>query len=105
MERNMILLNEFCASQHVEMSFIQSLEDYGLIELVIIDQSLCITSEELPRLERIIRLHRELNINPEGIDVINGLLQQLEEMQHQMNELKNRLDFYTRTGSDNFHLL
>ena len=96
METDMIMLNEFCSSHQVETSFIQTLEEHGLIETVIVDQSLCIYTNELPKLERIVRLHRELNINPEGIDVINELLKKMEAMQHEIIGLKNRLDFYTK---------
>ena len=96
METDMIVLNEFCASHQVEISFIQSLEEHGLIETVIVDQSICVYANELPKLERIIRLHQELNINPEGIDVINELLKRMDEMGHEITELKNRLDFYTK---------
>ncbi|MBS1920437.1 MAG: chaperone modulator CbpM [Bacteroidetes bacterium] len=96
METDVILLNEFCSTHQVEISFIRTLEENGMIETVTVDQSKYINTNELPKLERIIRLHRELNINPEGIDVINELLNRLDSMQQQMNEMKNRLDFYTK---------
>ena len=94
METDMITLNEFCSSHQIEVSFIQSLEEHGLVQTVIIDQSLCINSDELPKLERIVRLHQELNINPEGIDVIDHLLKRIQVMQHEISDLRNRLDFY-----------
>ena len=96
METDFIILNEFCSSHQVEVSFIQSLEEHGLIQTVIIDQSLCVYENELPKLERIVRLSRELNINPEGIDVINELLKRMENMQQEITGLKNQLDFYTK---------
>lgn len=96
METDLVVLNEFCASHQVEISFIQSLEEYGLVETVVAGQSLCIYATELPKLERIVRLHRELEINPEGIDVINQLLKRMEDMQHEIIELRNHLDFYHR---------
>ena len=91
---NMIALNEFCSSHGIDISFVQSLEDNGLIEIIIVDQAMCITAEELPRLERIVRLHDELDINLEGIDVINYLLQRIEEMRQEIITLKNQLSFY-----------
>jgi hypothetical protein len=96
MKTDMIELNEFCNSHQIEVSFIQSLEEYGLVEIVIADQSMCIYATELPRLERIVRLHRELNINPEGIDVIDQLLKRLNDMHHEIIQLRNQLDFYTQ---------
>lgn len=94
MESDMITLNEFCASHQIEISFVQSLEEYGFVKTVIIDQSLCVQESELPKLERIVRLHQELNINPEGLDVIDHLLERLEQMQQEITDLRNRLEFY-----------
>jgi hypothetical protein len=94
METDMITLNDFCSSHQIEISFIQSLEAHGLVQTVMVDQSLCVTANELPKLERIVRLHQELNINPEGLDVIDHLLKRIRAMQHEISDLRNRLDFY-----------
>jgi hypothetical protein len=90
----MVMLDDFCTSHHVEISFIHSLEENGLIETVAINQTLYITSNDLPKLEQITRLHRDLNINPEGIDAINHLLRYIEEMKQEIVHLRNRLSFY-----------
>lgn len=94
METEMIILNEFCASHQIEISLVQSLEDYGLVKTVVVDQSLCVQASELPKLERIVRLHQELNINPEGLDVIDHLLARIDDLGREVTELKNRLNFY-----------
>jgi chaperone modulatory protein CbpM len=91
---DMIALDEFCNSHNLEISFIKSLEEEGLIEIIIINQTLCVPAGELPRLEQIVRFHSELNINLEGIDAINHLLQRIENMQHDIVSLRNRLSFY-----------
>ena len=90
----MVMLDDFCASHHVEISFIQSLEDNGLIETVSINQALYVTSTDLPKLEQITRLHQDLNINPEGIDAVNHLLRHIEEMKQEIVQLRNRIRFY-----------
>ena len=90
----MIILNEFCASHHVEVSFIHSLEETGLIETVAVNQALYIASDDLPKLEQITRLHQDLNINPEGIDAVNHLLRHIEEMKQEIVQLRNRIRFY-----------
>ena len=46
-----------------------------------------------------IRMHYELDINLEGIDAISNLLERVEEMQHEMTRLQNRLRFYEVTMS------
>ncbi len=90
----MVMLDDFCASHHVEISFILSLEENGLIETVAVNRALYITSNDLPKLEQITRLHQDLNINPEGIDAINHLLKYIEEMKQEIVHLRNRLRFY-----------
>ena len=90
----MIMLDEFCASHHVEVSFIHSLEETGLIETVAVNQALYIASDDLPKLEQITRLHQDLNINPEGIDAVNHLLRHIEEMKQEIVQLRNRIRFY-----------
>jgi hypothetical protein len=45
-------------------------------------------------LEQIVRLYQELNINPEGIDAINVLLKHIENMQNEITDLRNKLNFY-----------
>ena len=90
----MIMLDEFCASHQVEVSFIHSLEETGLIETVAVNQALYIASDDLPKLEQIARLHQDLNINPEGIDAVNHLLRHIEEMKQEIVQLRNRIRFY-----------
>ena len=93
-QTDMIVLDEFCTSHQVEISFIRSLEEYGLIETIIVNETLCVPGNELSKLEQIVRLHQELNINSEGIDVINNLLKRIENMQNEIIELRNKLNFY-----------
>jgi|SRR4030095_3236665 hypothetical protein len=93
---DMIVLDEFCTSHQVEVSFVRTLEKHGLIETIIVNETLYIQENELPKLEQIVRLHQELNINPEGIDAIHILLKRIEDMQTEIIELKNKLDFYKK---------
>lgn len=91
---DIIVLDEFCASHELEISFIQSLEEHGLIETIIVNETLYVSGNELPKLEKIVRLHHELNLNPEGIDTTIHLLQRIENMQDEINKLRNKLNFY-----------
>jgi hypothetical protein len=89
-----IIVEEFCASHHLEISFIQTLKEHGMLETVIVNRAVCITTDELPKLEQIVRLHRELDINLEGIEVVTNLLQRIEDMQNEIGRLRKRLDFF-----------
>ena len=93
-QADIIVLDEFCASHQVEISFVRSLEEYGLVQTIIVDETLCVPGNELSKLEQIVRLHQELNINSEGIDVIINLLQRIENMQKEINGLRSKLNFY-----------
>jgi len=87
----MVPASEFCVHHNIEVSFIHSLSDYGMIETVIQEEEIFLPISQLPRLERIIRLHFELDINLEGIETITHLLEKMKVMQEQINQLNNRL--------------
>ena len=91
---DLIPINDFCSGHQLEISFVRSLEEHGLIETIIVNQTAWLPVNELPKLEQIVRLHQELNINFEGIDAINHLLERMEAMQQQITELNNRLSFF-----------
>ena len=93
-DEDKIVLDEFCISHQLEISFIRELEEYGLLEVITENQALFIPMHELPKLERMIRLHQELNINPEGLDAINHLLERIEALEKSIDEFRNRLSFY-----------
>jgi hypothetical protein len=88
---DMIPATEFCVHHKIELSFIHSLEQHGLIETVVIEENVFLPLSELDRLEKIVRLYFELDINLEGIETINHLLQRITSMQEQIVGLSNRL--------------
>jgi hypothetical protein len=91
---NLIPANEFCASHNIEISFIESLQETGLIEITTIKETDYIQESQLYALEKIVRLYYELDINLEGIDTVIHLLQRMNDMQDEITLLKNRLRLY-----------
>lgn len=91
---NLILIEQFCTHYNVEVSFISSLYDFGLIEVVVIDESKYLPHEQLPKVEKMIRLHYDLEINMEGIDAISGLLKRVNDLQQQLLSAQNKLRLY-----------
>jgi chaperone modulatory protein CbpM len=91
---DLIPANEFCVICQVELSFIQSLEQSGLIKLITIEDKRYLQSDQLHELEKLIRLHHELDINLEGIEALSHLLQRVKDMQAELMALKNRLRLY-----------
>jgi hypothetical protein len=93
---NLILLKTVSSHYEVELSFFNHLHDLGLIEIEIIEQSPYIHSDQMYNLERIIRIHNELDVNLEGIDVILNLLQKIEYLQKDLIASQNRLRLYEK---------
>lgn len=90
----LIAVNDFCTTNNVETSFLYSLSESGLVQLTTIEESAFISVDQLPGLEKWVRLHYEMDINLEGIEAIQHLLQQMKDMQHEMDLLKQRLAAY-----------
>jgi MerR HTH family regulatory protein len=93
-----IAVNEFCANHNIEISFINLLQQNGLIELSIIESKYFLEKEQLPQLEKYVRFHYDLDINLEGIETITYLLQRIEILQDEIIKLKNRLLFFDTQG-------
>jgi len=91
---NLIPANEFCASHEIEISFIDSLQEAGLIEITTIKETEYVQESQLNELERIVRLYYELDINLEGIETVIHLLQRINDMHDEITLLKNRLRLY-----------
>ncbi len=89
-----IAAKEFCKYHQIELSFIFSLQEFGLIELSTYEEEICIPTEQLKRVEQLARMHHEMDINLEGIEAITHLLQQIENMQNRIVALHNRLEVY-----------
>ena len=90
----LISIDEFCASHNVELTFIRSLQQNGLIEITLIEETGFIEAGQLQQLEKMIRLYYELDVNLEGIEVITHLLQKIIAQQEEITALKNRLYLY-----------
>ena len=91
---NLIAANEFCVYHNIELSFIYSLQQSGLIEVTVEEEKLFVEEDQLPQLEKMVRLYQELDINLEGIETITYLLQRMQGMQQQIVALENKLSMY-----------
>ena len=89
-----ISLEVFCQHHSVSDSFILSTQDFGLIEITLIDQTSYTPIGQLETAERLVRLHNDLEINTEGIEVVIQLLQRIEKMLEEIRVLTNKLSFY-----------
>lgn len=89
-----ISVDDFCVYHNVEYTFVDYLADAGLVKVTRVNKIKCIPLDEIQKLERMVRLHTQLEINEAGVATINNLLQKLESMHQEMSLLRNRLKLY-----------
>lgn len=94
MPEHLISTDDFCTHYKVEYAFITALQQQGLIEIVTINQHSFIDHEHIRNVEKLVRLHYDLDINLEGIEAITYLLNRVRDMQEEIRVLKNRLSIY-----------
>lgn len=87
-----ISLTEICTGHRIDYSFIRSLNEYGLVEIYQMEEHEVINRENLEELEKMLRLHYDLEINLEGIDAIQNILHRITHLQEEIRVLKNRLN-------------
>ncbi|MFD2921297.1 chaperone modulator CbpM [Terrimonas rubra] len=88
---NNITIQECCTHYRVETSFVYSLQEYGLIEIIHNGEEQYIHYEQLALLEKYMHLHYDLDINFEGLDAIAHLLRHIENLQTEVKTLRNEL--------------
>lgn len=88
---NYITINTFCQYHGIERSLIFSFRELGLIEIIENDPEPYLEEETLGRLERMVRLYKDLELSPQGIEVVIDLLGKVEKLQEDNQELKRRL--------------
>ena len=90
----MVAISEFCTNHKIEISFVSALRESGLIEITTVKKEEYIEIAQLRQLEKFIRLYYDLDINLEGIETINYLLQRMNSMDDEIRYLRNKLRLY-----------
>lgn len=89
---NLISIETISTHYNVELAFIFSLNDFGLIEIITHQDVQFVQRERLSDIEKLVRMHYELGINLEGIDAISHLLSRISSMQNELNLLRNKVN-------------
>ena len=90
----LILLEELCVHYEVEHTFFTHLSEAGLIEITVIENTRYIHSDLISDVEKMMRLHHDLQLNMEGIDVVFHLLEKVDRLNAELVAVKNRLRIY-----------
>lgn len=88
---NLISIIQLCDHHNIEHTFIHALKEHELIELITIDGNTYIHTEYIEKVEKMIRLHLDLSINIEGIDVILQLLKKNEILQNELDIARRKI--------------
>lgn len=89
-----ILLQTFCEYTQIEDTFVQRLHEYGLISFEQKQDDYFIDEDDISEIERMFRLHNDLEINFEGLDAIKQMLKRLDKLEREMESLRKRLRLY-----------
>jgi hypothetical protein len=85
---NMIRVSDYCALHRIDGAFIDMLESTGLVTLVTVEEERYIPHDTLDTLERLTNWHYELEINAQGLEVVNVLYDQIVVLQEEISRLK-----------------
>ena len=89
-----ISVQAFCNHYEVPRTFIDALCQYELIQLVEKDASEHILLDDIRRIEKMMRMHYDLKVNFEALDIIENLTENIRSLQEENQRLLNRLKFY-----------
>lgn len=87
----LISIETLCNNYNVQITFFRDLQEIGLVEIITIEQSDYIYEEKINEVEKMIRFHQDLNLNKEAIDVVFNLLNKINDLQEELNSLKNKV--------------
>lgn len=93
-KQNLISVERFCSYYEIPDSFIHELVEYELIKVIQEKEKRFIDFNSVSQIEKYIRLHFDLNVNFEGLDIITNLITQLEEAQEEIKKLKAQINLY-----------
>jgi hypothetical protein len=93
-DQHLIPTQTLCLQYNIEISFVDTLHQMGLLRIEVVAEKHFIHQDQISVLERIIRIHDELHVNLEGIDVVLNLLEKERTLKNELLAVKNRLRLY-----------
>lgn len=90
----LIATEELCERYRIEHTFIRSLNDSGLLEVITVEKTEYIHCNKMAEFEKMLRMHFDLEINLEGLEAVNHLLKKLNTLKQENLDLRNRLSLY-----------
>jgi chaperone modulatory protein CbpM len=89
-----IAVTHLCKQYKVTSQWFHQLHETGLVQIITVEEEPSVHVTHIHKVDKIIRLHQDLNVNPEGIDIILNLLEKIDTLQTEMNRLERKLSLY-----------
>ncbi|SDR92043.1 MerR HTH family regulatory protein [Gillisia sp. Hel1_33_143] len=90
----LVATEDLCTKYSVEGTFIRSLNDSGLLEIITVEKTEYVHCDNISDFEKLRRMHYDLHINIEGLEAVENLLNQVKKLQKSNLQLRNRLNLY-----------
>ncbi len=88
--------DELVRIYNIEITFFNSLEESGLLKTTTENDVKYLMFEDLRNLERFIEWHYDLDVNIPGLEVINNLMKQLDDLRIENRNLVNKMFGYVK---------
>jgi chaperone modulatory protein CbpM len=86
-----IPIEDFSAQCELELHLLKEFADFGLISVHMIEERECLNVDDVDEIERLVRLHKDLNINKEGIDIIVKMRQEILSLSNELESTRYKL--------------
>ncbi len=93
-ESKHIQIDVLCQNYRIEPAFFNQLVEHGLVKTSAAKGASFVAENQIRRLDQMVRLHQDLELNPQGIDVVLNLLQKIEDLELALNAAMNRLSIH-----------
>lgn len=91
-----ILIDVIFEQYPIEKTVIHEVFSRGLVKKEVIKENVYVHENELTRLEKILRLNQDLEINMAGIEVVLDLLKKIEDLENELSSTKRRLTIWQK---------
>jgi len=88
---NHISIYTFCQYHGIESRLVFTFQELGLVEIIEEEAEFYLEAEKISRLEQVVRLYKDLDLSPEGVEVVMGLLGKIERLQEENLSLIRKL--------------
>lgn len=86
-------IQQICHSYQVSPSLLVAMEEYELIEIEYTkEEEGYLGVDELAKLERLLRLNQDLDINVAGLVVVHELLEERKTLREELNRLQRQME-------------